>query len=445
MNKPIYLPHILPFWLMVLLLAGCRNGTAPLREVFKKQTLHEKYEQSLRDAGLNKTALGQDWITASQKALRDSMRITIPFRETGYFAADKPAAYSYRINAQRGQRLVIKAEVQSRQPVRIFVDVFELDGPPKTVASADTMASIVDYEVEHTVPHLIRVQPELLRSGRYTISITSAPALGFPVAGKDDRSIGSFWGAAREGGRRSHEGIDIFAKRGTPVVAATEGVVRGVNSNNLGGKVVWLSDSRRNQTLYYAHLDKQLVQEGQRVVPGDTLGLVGNTGNAATTQPHLHFGIYRFGEGAIDPYPFVRKASAEPTKVRVDTDQLGSWYRVASKKVILRMSPEGPTASTKELPKNSPLILLGGTADWYRVALPDGAMGYLSKSMVEPLGKPLRKVAIHEPRPILDFPDPAAAMMEEARQGNSLSVLAKSGAYLLVETTTGKLGWLPEE
>ncbi len=437
--------YILPFILGALLLTGCGSGSTPFREVFKKQTPYEQYEQSLREAGLNKTALGQDWTAAGQKALRDSLRVTIPFRETGYFAADKPVAHSYQVHAQRGQRLVVKVDVQSRQSARVFVDIFELNGTPKSVAAADTAAFSVDYEVEQTGRYLIRVQPELLRSGRYTISITSAPVLGFPVAGKDDRSIGSFWGADRDGGRRSHEGIDIFAKRGTPVVAAAAGVIRGVNSNNLGGKVVWLSDGGRNQTLYYAHLDQQLVQEGQRVQPGDTLGLVGNTGNAATTQPHLHFGIYRFGEGAIDPYPFVRKASGNPTAVKVDTDRLGRWYRVTAKKVSLRTAPESRAVALRELAATTPFMLLGATGNWYRVALPGGETGYVPGSSVESVEEPIRKLAIRQLASILDFPDPVAPALDEAYPGNTLPVLAKSGTYLLVETPSGQLGWLSEE
>jgi hypothetical protein len=208
---------LLPVLALLALLAGCNSNNTPLREVFRKQTPYEKYEQSLRNADLDKTALGQDWLLAGRRVLRDSIVIAIPFQETGYFAADKPAAYSYRIDARRGERIVVRVDVQAQQPVRLFVDVFQLGGVPEVVASSDTSANTLDYEVDEDRQHLVRVQPELLRSGRYTISVTSAPSLGFPVAGKDDRAIGSFWGVARDGGRRKHEGVDIFAKRGTPV------------------------------------------------------------------------------------------------------------------------------------------------------------------------------------------------------------------------------------
>jgi hypothetical protein len=71
----------------------------------------------------------------------------------------------------------------------------------------------------------------------------------------------------------------------------------------------------RTISLYYAHLDKQLVEAGQRVKKGDTLGLVGNTGNARFTPSHLHFGIYNY-HGAVDPWPFVNKAIKTADEVK---------------------------------------------------------------------------------------------------------------------------------
>src|SRR5690606_40254314 len=132
-----------------------------------------------------------------------------------------------------------------------------------------------------------------------SISIVSQGILAFPIANKSTQNIASFWGDPRDGDARKHEGGDVFASRGTPVVAASAGRVRRVGDNRLGGKVVWLSSSELGHSQYYAHLDSQLVNVGQSVSAGDTIGLVGNTGNAITTAPHLHFGIYRSGRGAV--------------------------------------------------------------------------------------------------------------------------------------------------
>ena len=92
-------------------------------------------------------------------------------------------------------------------------------------------------------------------------------------------------GAPREGGRRSHHGVDIFAPRGTEVRATSRARVRRVDEWKLGGRVIWLEDPERDLRLYFAHLETQDVLEGTWVAPGDRIGTVGNTGNARTTPP----------------------------------------------------------------------------------------------------------------------------------------------------------------
>ena len=78
-----------------------------------------------------------------------------------------------------------------------------------------------------------------------------------------------------------------------------------VSTNRLGGQVVWVLGPG-GQRHYYAHLDRYAdIVDGQRVRPGSVLGYVGNTGNAAGTPPHLHYGIYEAGD-AINPYPLLR-------------------------------------------------------------------------------------------------------------------------------------------
>lgn len=136
--------------------------------------------------------------------------------------------------------------------------------------------------------------------------------LAFPVSGFNSK-IGSFWGASRDGGERSHKGIDIFARRGTPVVAIADGVIVDKGNTGRGGKVVWLQPDDQPLKAYYAHLDTWKVKKGQRVKKGQVLGTVGNTGNAKTTPAHLHFGIYT-KKGAVNPLPYVKKAKKVPVK-----------------------------------------------------------------------------------------------------------------------------------
>ncbi|ONG41067.1 peptidase M23 [Alkanindiges hydrocarboniclasticus] len=136
---------------------------------------------------------------------------------------------------------------------------------------------------------------------------TPLPAqLPVPVQGVKPQQIADTWGAARSQGR-SHEGVDIFAKRGTPVLSTTEGMVMSVGINTLGGNVVWVlgPDMSRH---YYAHLESYgQFKKGDWIKAGDVIGYVGNSGNARTTPPHLHYGIYRNAEGAINPYPYLSR------------------------------------------------------------------------------------------------------------------------------------------
>jgi len=144
------------------------------------------------------------------------------------------------------------------------------------------------------------------------LSVREAPqSVAVPVAGVARRNLVDTWGGARSGGRR-HEGIDIFASRGTAVIAATEGIVASIGENRLGGRSVWVYGPGR-QRHYYAHLDRyeETLSAGDRVAAGDVLGYVGNTGNAQGTPPHLHYGIYTMS-GAINPYPLLKALPAEP-------------------------------------------------------------------------------------------------------------------------------------
>ncbi len=138
----------------------------------------------------------------------------------------------------------------------------------------------------------------------YAYRLSSMPiptTLPMPVAGLDRRDIRDTWNAPR-GARRRHEGIDIFARKGTPVISTTEGIVLNIEETRVGGKVVWVLGPG-GQHHYYAHLDGfGDIVRGQRVPTGALLGYVGNTGNAAGTPPHLHYGLYG-GTGAINPYP----------------------------------------------------------------------------------------------------------------------------------------------
>ncbi|MFW5726801.1 MAG: M23 family metallopeptidase, partial [bacterium] len=286
---------ITSYLLLVVLMAAC-SRTTRLDRIFEKASPYENYLQRLEKSELDRTALGQDWVKAGQLSLDDSLLIELPYQETGYFSPEAPQALSLRYHVKEGQQIYIRLQPLTQPEARFFLDVFQVnaDSSLGKIYHADSLPQL-GYEAESNGWHVLRIQPELLRGGAYTLDIGFDPSLDFPVSGRDSRAVQSFFGASRDGGSRSHQGIDIFAPRGTPVLAVADGIVSRKTNSGRGGKVVWLSSPSRGFNLYYAHLDSQTVVPGQRVQPGDTLGFVGNTGNARTTPPHLHFGIYKFG------------------------------------------------------------------------------------------------------------------------------------------------------
>lgn len=127
-------------------------------------------------------------------------------------------------------------------------------------------------------------------------------SLPSPLPGKN---LTDTWGAARSQGR-SHEGIDIFAERGTPIQSTTQGIVSKVGENNLGGRVVVVVGPG-GAGHYYAHLEDYAdIAPNDWVNQGDIIGYVGDSGNAKGTPPHVHYGIYINGS-AVNPYPLLQK------------------------------------------------------------------------------------------------------------------------------------------
>jgi peptidoglycan LD-endopeptidase LytH len=108
------------------------------------------------------------------------------------------------------------------------------------------------------------------------------------------------WGAPRSGGRR-HEGVDMIGARGTSLLAVVGGVATS-GSNVLGGITVSLIGNDGNR-YYYAHLDSVLNMGS--VTAGTPIGVIGQTGNAQMSVPHLHFEIHPGGGPAVNPYPTV--------------------------------------------------------------------------------------------------------------------------------------------
>jgi peptidoglycan LD-endopeptidase LytH len=134
-------------------------------------------------------------------------------------------------------------------------------------------------------------------------------SLRMPVVGVRTHDLSDSWHDPRDGGSRLHKGIDIFAPRGTEIVAVSDGIISYIGDQPKGGHCLWLT-TESGTAFYYAHLDRWApgLYEGMEVQSGDLLGFVGNTGNAIHTPSHLHFGINQNDE-MVDPYPLLTRAT----------------------------------------------------------------------------------------------------------------------------------------
>lgn len=136
-----------------------------------------------------------------------------------------------------------------------------------------------------------------------------------PVEGLRPEQLQDTFRDARSEGR-VHDAIDIIAPRGTPVLAATDGrVVKLFNSVKGGITFYQLAAADEHYVLYYAHLERYAdgLAEGYVARRGETLGYVGDTGNATPGNTHLHFQIYRVEDSKrfwtgenVNPYPLLR-------------------------------------------------------------------------------------------------------------------------------------------
>lgn len=150
-----------------------------------------------------------------------------------------------------------------------------------------------------------------------TLDLATALELGFTAPPPPHR-LASFpvpancgfadtWGAPRVGGRH-HQGVDLFARLGTPIYAVETGFISGIRANrigSLGGNQIWVTTADHTR-YFYGHLNAfaKGMHRGVRVHAGQIIGFVGKTG--LTTVTHLHFEWHPQGGPAVDPYAMLR-------------------------------------------------------------------------------------------------------------------------------------------
>lgn len=269
----------------------------------------------LRLAGLLDSPLGQQWVGAVERASEQPLRVGDQYRTSKAFADDRIEAHVYQVALERGEKLVWQLSRLDTSGSRLYASLerHESDGQGwSTIEKLNADGVTKSWVVPQPGIYRIVLQPELFARVEYSLAIATGGSLLFPVDAASQRDIGSRFGASRDSGTREHHGVDIFAKRGTPVRAVIDGRVR-TGTGGIGGNHVWLSGGMLgigSARYYYAHLDSFAIESGDAVTKGEILGYVGNTGNAITTPPHLHFGIY--SGGPVDPAPFLKPEPVLP-------------------------------------------------------------------------------------------------------------------------------------
>ena len=269
----------------------------------------EIYTWRLRLVGLLDSPLGQQWGGAVEHAGEKPVRVGNRYRTSNAFTDDQIEAHVYQVSLERGETLLWQLSRLDSSDDQLYASLewHESVGQDwSTVAQLNADGVINSRVISQSGDYRVVLQPELFAKVEYSLAIATGGSLPFPVEGAAQRDIGSGFGVARDGGARQHHGVDIFAKKGTPITAVVTGRVR-TGTGGIGGNHVWLSGGMLGvggTRYYYAHLDSFAIASGDTVKQGDVLGYVGNTGNARTTPPHLHFGIY--SGGPVDPAPFLK-------------------------------------------------------------------------------------------------------------------------------------------
>ena len=431
-------------WLSVALSAACAGAEIRMGDL--DGTAHETYAARLREAGLHTTALGRDWLDASARALAAATDVSLPHHELRYLDPQAASAVAFRVPLEDGQRFVADVEVSGANPtgILVFLDLFyqsDSARAPQLVATADSARWHLDYVVPRAGGYLLRIQPELLRGGRVSVRLAAEASLEFPVAGGSVSAVRDRFGVSRDAGQRAHDGLDLLAPLGTPVLAAAAGRVTQAGTDRLGGNVVWLLDETYGRRLYYAHLDRHAVDAGARVEAGDTLGFVGTSGNAQGEQPHLHFGVYRRGRGAIDPYFHLYDPPRATPPFVGDRSLIGRTARAPAQGTALRARPDAAADVVLRLAGHVPLAVLGGSGQSYFVRTPDGRRGYVGFRALRPLA-PLRSTSLAAGSAMWTEPRLGALVIDSLERGRPVTVLGHFDVYALVAERSGMRGWI---
>ncbi len=420
-------------------------GSCKIDNFLTLKGAYQKYVEALSKNEFGNTVLALDWIKVGQSVMKDSIVVDLPYTELTRFDPAEPNAAFLRYKVKEGQNIEIQIKRISSDgddDAKIFINTFTVHKNEFKALKEEAETDSLAYKVEKDAEHAVRIQSELLKGGLIQIHIRYTASLAFPLPDRTHESIDSFYGDGRDAGRRKHEGVDIFAPRGTPVLAVVPGLVTKVKQNQLGGKVIYVSGG--GYSYYYAHLDSQMVNAGQKVKIGDVIGLVGNTGNASRTHPHLHFGIYSLRRGALNPFHFFAMPKLADNTVLTDTVPPGNYYRIKNNRVNLRSRPDTRSIIIKKLDKNEILKVEASLINWYRVKLPDGKVAFIHKSLCEKAESSLRSISLSATDRLKDkfsTEDTYDANLVD----NTVEILGSYDNFYMIRLKGGNIAWLQKK
>lgn len=369
---------ILAALLIVLLiteiLISCKQYRTTLTDIFIKPTDKELYLRYFE----SDSVFMANWNKAFQKAKQDTLNIVLPYQEQIRITDSTFMAINYSLKIEEGTTLQLHV-LPKGSTSKIFYSIYKTENLDNPIKEGSFDRELNTITITDSGAFKIVLQPALTSEIQFNLTLQLQSNYKFPVTNVGNKAIQSFWGAPRDGGKRRHQGVDIFAKRGTPVIAVTNGYISYTGEKGLGGKQVWLRDGILGNSLYYAHLDSINSAIGYRVKQGDTLGFVGNTGNARTTAPHLHFGIYKGRQGAINPLEFIKVREPLLTE---------SEHSIAINHVIkgianLRNGPDTSYPKKITLTKNDTIKVIGKSNNWFRVVYNDSISGFIHTSLIK--------------------------------------------------------------
>ena len=389
----------------------------------------------------------EDWRWQARRSLNNPLPILLPYSERWLVLPDTSQAVTFTVLAEQGRILDIRTQRESTAQGGLVIEIFDLEtGDVLPVASIGPSEDQLRWPVSNTSTYRVRVQSMPGTLGAFALALDERFALEFPVDTDAADPVRSFFGMPRDGGLRAHHGIDVFAPRHTPVIAAADGYVSRVGTSPRGGLHIWqrVNDESGASlgTLYYAHLEDIFVTAGTWVDRGTPIGTVGNSGNAISTPPHLHFGLYQRFKGPLDPLPLTG-LSQRPLVPMSNGHHWPVWVSINRESVNVRAGPGIEHAVKATVGRGEIVAVEAATDGWLRIRTGEGERGFLSDALVGTLQD--QTLALVEDSQVQVSHDVSSTTLVTLQAQQSVKLLGRFGTARYVETATGLRGWIIDE